>query len=79
MPRSPKRRPEPATKSFTVLDTKTSSVSASAATRAPTCRVATNNEYGGQLLPFEKRSAEPSRPGRWTNSWYHLIWYVAGR
>ena len=49
MPRSPKRRPEPATKSFTVLDTKTSSVSASAATRAPICGVATNNEYGGSF------------------------------
>jgi len=35
VPRSLKRRPEPATKSLTVLDTKTSLRPASAATRAP--------------------------------------------
>jgi len=35
LPRSPKRSPEPATRSFTVLDTKTSPAPASAATRAP--------------------------------------------
>ena len=35
LPRSPKRNPEPATRSFTVLDTNTSPAPASAATRAP--------------------------------------------
>ena len=35
LPRSPKRSPEPATRSFTVLDTNTSPAPASAATRAP--------------------------------------------
>jgi hypothetical protein len=35
LPRSAKRKPEPATKSFTVLDTKTSCAPASEATRAP--------------------------------------------
>ena len=35
LPRSPKCKPEPATRSFTVLDTNTSPAPASAATRAP--------------------------------------------
>ena len=35
LPRSPKRSPDPATRSFTVLDTNTSPAPASAATRAP--------------------------------------------